>query len=197
MGEVACAGAVEYLIVHTDGIKEFGQDDAAHAVDGIDADAELAALDGLDVGELQLKHAVDMTQVKRKVLNIVSQLVDLGIVEVLACSDVEHLGTVGRRQEFALAIQQFQGIPLTRIVRGGDDDAAVGTAHADSQFGSGCGGEADVDHVASATHEGSADHILHHLARDAAVATYNDLQTGISGFPGDKLCVGGGELNDV
>ena len=72
MGEVASAGAIEYQIVHTEGLEEFGQDDAAHAVDGIHADAELAILDGFEIGELQLEHTVDMAQVEREIFCVLT-----------------------------------------------------------------------------------------------------------------------------
>ena len=72
MCEVACTGAIEYLIIHFKGFKELGQDDAAHAVDGIHADAELAILDRLEFGELQLEHTVDMAQVEREIFCVLT-----------------------------------------------------------------------------------------------------------------------------
>ncbi len=81
-------------------------------------------------------------------------------------------------------------------MRGGDDDAAVGTAHADCQFGGGGGGVADVDDVAAAAHQGAADHILHHFAGDAAVAADDNLAV-VAGLARHKGGVGSGELYDV
>ena len=116
MGEVACAGTVEYMVIHFESLEEFRQDDASHTVDSIHTDAELAALDGVEISKLQLKHAVNMTQVKREVFTILSQLVDFSIVEIFAGCDVEYFSSISCGQEFALAIEQFQGIPLTGIM---------------------------------------------------------------------------------
>ena len=57
-----------------------------------------------------------MALVKRKVLGILAQLVDLCIVEVFAGSDIKHFCTVGSGQELTLAVKQFQSVPLTGVV---------------------------------------------------------------------------------
>ena len=81
-------------------------------------------------------------------------------------------------------------------MRGGDDDAAVGTAHTDCQFGGGGGGVADINNVAAAAHKGAADYILHHFTGDTTVATYDDF-TAMTGLARHKGGVSSGELHDV
>ena len=56
MGKVACAGAVEDLVVDAELVEEIGQDDASHGVDGIHAHTELTLADGLAVNELQSEY---------------------------------------------------------------------------------------------------------------------------------------------
>ena len=175
MGKVARALAVEDLVVDTEGLEELGEDDASDGVDGIGADTELALVDGLAVDEIQLEHGIDMTAVVAVVDSQGAQLVNFCIVKVLGLGDAEHFGTVGSCQEFPLAVEQLQGVPLAGIMRGGDDDAAVGAGHADSQFGGGGGGVADVDDIVAHAHEGAHDDVAYHEAGDAAVATNDDL----------------------
>ena len=77
---------------------------------------------------------------------------------------------MGGREQFALAVEEFEGIPVLGIVRGGDDDAAIGMG---STHGKGCGGrggEADVDHLAAHGHEGAHNDVAHHGARLSGIA---------------------------
>ena len=127
MGEVACAVAVQYLVVDTQCLEELGQDDAAYRIDGIGTHAETSLLDSLQIGQLQLEHCIDMATVVCIVDDALSELVDLGILKLLFLGHTEHFGTVGSSEELALAVKQLQGIPLTGIVRGGDDDTTIST----------------------------------------------------------------------
>ena len=191
MGEVACTLTVENLVVETEGLEELGEDDAAHGVDGIGTDAELALADGLDIDEFQLEHGVDMTTVVGVVDGAGAELVDLCVMEVFGLCDAEHFGTVGSGEELALVVEQLQGVPLAGVVRGGDDDAAVSLSHAYGELGRRCGGVADVDDIVAHTHKGAYDDVADHEAGDSAVATDDDLMTT------DELCIGSGKLDDV
>ena len=127
MGKVACAVAIENLVIDTQGLEQVREDDAAYGVDGIDTDAELALLDGLEVGELQTQHGVDVALVVRIVDDDLAEMIDVGIVEILTLGNGKHFGTIGSRKKLSLAVEQLQGIPLTGVMRGGDDDTAIGT----------------------------------------------------------------------
>ena len=116
MGEVARALAVENLVVDAEGLEELGEDDAADRIDGVGTDAELALVDGLAVNEFQLEHCVDMATVIGVVYGAGTELVYLGVVEVFSLCHAQHFGAVGSGQELALAVEQFQGIPLAGIV---------------------------------------------------------------------------------
>ena len=74
-----------------------------------------------------------------------------------------------------MLVQQFQGVPLAGIMRGGQDDTTTSTLHHHSQF---CGrrrGQVDIYHVPAHTHQGTYYDVLHHLAREARIAAYDDL----------------------
>ena len=116
-----------------------------------------------------------MAVVERVVNDDMSEVFDVGIVEVFFLGHVEHLLSFSSIEELALAVEQLQGIPLARIVGGSNDDAAVGTTHADSQLSGGCRGIADVDDIEAHTYQRATDDIAHHRARDTAVATDDNL----------------------
>ena len=137
-----------------------------------------------------------MALIKTIVFCIFPQMVYICIIEILAGCNVEHLCTFGCRQELALVIEQFEGIPLAGIVGSGDDDATVGSCHADGQFSGRGGGIADVDDIEAHAHQGAAYHILDHLARNASVAAHDDLPA-VSCFFLDECGIGGGELDNV
>ena len=102
-------------------------------------------------------------------------MVHIGIKEILGFGDTEHLVAFFLVEEFALFVEQLQGIPYAWVMAGRDDDAAAGTFHGDGNLGGGGGGQTDVHHIESHTHEGSAYDVFHHLSADARIASHNDL----------------------
>ena len=107
VGEVACAVAVQYLVVDTQCLEELGQDDATYRIDGISTHAETALLDSLKICQLQLEHSIDMATVVSIVDDALSELVDLGILKLLLLGHTEHFGTVGSGQKLTLAVKQL------------------------------------------------------------------------------------------
>ena len=207
VGEVAVGLAVEYLVVYAKGLEQSGKDDAADAVDGVHTDAETGLADGLTVDKLQVEHALDMALVEGVVFDIFAQMVHIGILEVLSLGNTEYLVAILLVEELSLAVEQLEGIPLAGVMGGGNDDAAVGSAHAHSQFGGGGGGESDIDDVVAIAHEGTADHILDHLAGNAGVTANDNAAAGFSPLslsplssflsPLNKGSIGGYKLHDV
>ena len=103
-----------------------------------------------------------------------------------------------------MVVEEFQCVPVARVVRRGDDDAAGCLLHRHSHLRSGGGGEADVDNVEAHTHERSADDILDHLAGDACIASddygVGVCDWGLSAFrdaAADECGVGRRKLHDV
>ena len=116
-----------------------------------------------------------MALVERVVFDILSEVLYVGILKVFVLGNGEHFATVGCGEELALLVEQLQRVPLTRIVTGGDDDAAVGTTHAHGQLCGRCGGVAYVEHIIAHAHQCAAHHLTHHGTRDAPVAAYDNL----------------------
>ena len=197
VGKVTCAVAIEYLVVYTKSLEQVGQDDTTYRVDGVHTNTELTLLDSFHVDKLQLEHRVDMALVERVIDRQRSQLVDLGIVEVFGFGIGQDLCTIGSCQELTFTIKQLQGVPLTGIMRCGDDNTTIGTSHAYSQLcGRGCG-IADIDDIISHAHQGAYYYVTHHQTGDTTITSYNDQRLLVLDSLPDKLGIGCGKLNNV
>ena len=178
MGEIACGIAVEDGVAHTETVEQTGKDDTTHAVDGIHTHAESRLGHGRLVYQPQCQDSVDMLLVEAAVAHIMAEMVDVGIFEILLLGDREHLVAIVLGEELTQVIEQFQCVPLTRVVARGDDDSAISAGHGDSQFGGGGGGQPYVDHIIAHTDERTANHTAHHLAGDASVAPHDNTVVG-------------------
>ena len=115
-----------------------------------------------------------MALVECIVLCIFSEIVNLRILEIFLLCDSQHLVTIVLGQKLAFLIQQLQGVPLAWIVRSCDDDTASRTTHGNSQLSGRSCGKTDVEHVIAHAHQGTTNHVLHHLARDTCITTHHD-----------------------
>ena len=115
-----------------------------------------------------------MATVHGVVLTVVSDVVNVGIVEVFGLGNLQYLLALDLVEELTLAVEQLQRVPLARVMAGGDDDATVGLEPTYGKFGSGGGGEADVDNVVAHADKGAANNAAHHFTRDACVAADDD-----------------------
>ena len=107
-----------------------------------------------------------------------AQVVDLREGELLGGGEVQDGLAFHGGEELALVVQELEGVPLARVVAGGQDDAAVGLREEDGHFRGGRGGEAALDDIDTAAHEGSDDELLHHVARQTGVLADDDLVAG-------------------
>ena len=124
-------------------------------------------------------------------------MVHISILEILLFSDVEYDSTISSSQEFSFFIQQFQGIPLTRIMRGSNDDSTICARHTYGKFCCRRGGKSDVYYIITYSHQRSANHILHHLARDTGITSYHYLIGTALTVTTDKHGISRGELHDI
>ena len=75
-----------------------------------------------------------------------SQPVDRSIGKILAFSHRKYFGTIRPADEFAPGIQQFQRVPLSGIVTGGEDDAPGRSFRHDGHLDRRGGAQAKVHH---------------------------------------------------
>ena len=197
VGEFACRVAVQLHDFAPQPPQEFGHNDAAHGIHGVHDHLEAAFADRLGVHERKRQHLLDMRPVERFARKHMPDAVHAGVLEALLLGHRQHALALGVGEEFAVGVEQLQGVPLTRVVRRGDDDAAVGPLGDDGHLGARRGAEPDVDHVGAAGQQGALDQIGDHFARNTGVAAY-DYGKFFAGIPlGDQTCVCGGEFHDV
>ena len=174
MVEISVRDAVQNLVFHSESFEKIRQYDAAHRVDGVYAYFEMCVPDCLSVYESEVEHRVDMLLVERVVLLVVAQVVNVAIVEVFLLGNLKHFVAVSLCEELAFVVQQFQCVPLARVVAGCDDDTPGSLRHYNGKLRSRSGGKTDVEHVVAHANQCTAHHAANHLAADARVSAHND-----------------------
>ena len=155
--------------------EQLRQDHAANRVHGVECNTELASLDCLNIHERKVFHQIDVLLVVAVVLTVLAEVIYIGILEVFSSGDAQHFSTFSSIQEFAVAVQQLQGVPLTGIVRSGQDNTATSAFHRHGQLCGRGGGKTDVHDIEAHAHERTANNVLHHLARDTCIASNDNL----------------------
>ena len=173
VGEVARGIAVEFHALDAEAFQQARHDDAAHGIDRIHHDGEVSGLHGLHVHGRQGQDGVQVLVGEVLFLDR-AQVVDLGEGELLGGGEVQDGLAFHRGEELALVVQELEGVPLARVVAGGQDDAAVGLREQDGHLGGRGGGEAALDDVDAAAHQGAHDELFHHVARQPGVFAYDD-----------------------
>jgi hypothetical protein len=92
-------------------------------------------------------------------------------------------------------IQQLQGIPFARIMGGGQYDASSRSDTRYLHFEGWGRGQSQIKHIHSAGHEGTANQMIHHIARHAGIPAYHDQAT-LTLFL-QHNCVGVDKGNDI
>ena len=90
-------------------------------------------------------------------------------VKSLAISTFEYGCPFFCIEEFAFFIEKFEGVPLARVVGGGNDYASVSTGESHCHFGGRCGSKSSLHHIHSAGYEGAAYNVFHHLSAKAGI----------------------------
>src|SRR5574344_1913218 len=113
----------------------------------------MSILNSLYVHKFQSKYRINVTLVVRIVFSIFSKMIYIGIFKIFLLSNTQHLITISSSQELTLLVKKFKSIPLTRIMRSGDDDTTGCTTHSNSKFGSRSSSQTDVKHIVAHTHQ--------------------------------------------
>ena len=130
-----------------------------------------------------------------------SKFVDGSEIEIPLLSTVEDSLSLGGRKEFAVLVEEFQRIPLTRVMGGGKDDSSVRSAHRDGQFGRRRAGKAALHDIDATADEGPADELFDHLSGYTGISPHDDLVAAIGlGFGAavpKTFAVSIGEVYDI
>ena len=98
------------------------------------------------------------------------QLMHPGIVDLPTIDQLQDGIAISGGDELALLVEEFQGVPVFRVMAGGDDDARAGIFHRHRHLNGGRGRKPQVHDLDAQPHEGRSDQLADHRARDAAVA---------------------------
>ena len=170
--------AVElHYILHAQRTQQSRNGDAARRVDSVDGNAETGLGNGLLVDQRQSQHALDVGIDGVEILSDGTQVVDLGETDLVALGQAQHLVALGGVDELALGVEQLQGVPMLRVVRGGDDNAAVGLLVDNGHLGGRRRGKAGLDDVDAHTDKGAYNQTVDHSARQTGIATDNECKT--------------------
>ena len=93
--------------------------------------------------------------------------------------------------------QRMKRLSGNAVMRGGDDDAAVGLLADHGHLGPGGGAQPDVDDVRAAGQQGPFHEVRDHFARNTGVASYDYGKFFARIAAGDQAHVGRGEFDDV
>ena len=199
VGEFARGLAVEADAFHAEALEEAGHDDAANGIDRVDDHLEVRSLDGGDVNGLQRQDGVEVL-VREVFLLDVAEGLDGREVEVLAGGEVQDGLAFHGGEEFALVVKELEGVPLARVVRGGEDDAAVCLGEENGHFGRRGRCEAAFDDINAAADERTDDKLFDHVTAQAGVLADDHLVAlAVRGrFALRERCrIGIGKLDDV
>ena len=157
----------------------------------------MACAYSLDVYHLERKHLCYVCVVEVFPKYYLTQSINRGVVECLLLGQREDAFALGVIEELTVLVEQLERIPLLGVMRGGDNDAAVGLVCNYCHLGARGGAESDVDDVGAASHECAFDDVVDHGARDAGVAADNDCETFASVLLAHEANVRRCELDDV
>ena len=199
VGEIARRIAVEFDAFHAQALEQARHDDAAHGIDGVHHHGEMRVADGLHIHGRKGQDGVQVLVGEILFLDR-AQVVDLREGELLGGGKVQDGLAFHRGEELALVVQELEGVPLARVVAGGQDDATVGLREEDGHLGGRRRGETAFDDIDAATHEGPDDELFHHVARQAGVLADDDLVAGTVRLRlalGQRRGIGCREFHDI
>ena len=81
-------------------------------------------------------------------------------VKVVLGSHVEQPGAFGGRDELALLVEEFQGVPLSRVMAGRKDDACIGLQAGDGNLSGRRRAQPDVEHISAHGLQRAANHLV-------------------------------------
>ena len=146
----------------------------AHGIDRIDHHAETTRTHRFDIDSRQGQHTRDMLIVIIRLLDQTANRVNRRVLIINLFSHSQHAFPFGIGEELACSIQQFEGIPLTRIVRRGDDDTAIGLLRNHGHLRTGRGTKSDVDHIHARGQQRTDHQIGDQFARQTGISAHHN-----------------------
>ena len=176
VGEITVGRAVQldYFDAHL--AQQFRNHYAANGVYRIDYHLEFGFAYRIEVSQLECQRTADVFVVVAAAFDDATDPVDFRIGRYACLGQCQYFFPFRIVEEFAVRIEQFERIPLFRVVAGGKKNAAVGLLAGNGQFDRGGGGQSDIDDIHPAAAERTFDDRGGHFAREARIAADYDLQ---------------------
>ena len=197
MGEISRWLVVEHGVFHAQLVEQFGQNNASHAVHRIDNNFKSGLTNGISINQLQCQHAVDVALVETIVLTIMAQVVYVCIGKVTLIGYLQKFCAIFGRKKLTFIVEQFQSVPLARIMTCGDNYTPIGSCHSNGQLCSRRCGQPDVQHIKAHSHERTTHNVLNHIARNTCIAANNDGVVALWHALTNESGVRRSKLNDV
>ena len=176
--EIAGRFTVEFFYMfHTQTFKKFRENDTAYRVHTVNRYTEIGFLDSFYIYQVESQYTVDMFLIISQVFAIRAQVVYIGIVEFLSLSNTKYFIAFGCIQKFTMFIQQFQCVPLFRVMRSCQDNTATGAFHCYSKF---CGrgrSKINVYYIPAHSHQCADYYVFYHFTGNAGITSHNNLIT--------------------
>ena len=155
--------AIHFDAFHSQPFEELRHDDASHGIHRIEGHLEAGLLHSLHVHGFQSQDGIYMC-ISEVFLDDCTERVHIGEIEILLFRAFQNGRAFSRIQEFPFLVQEFECIPLFRVMRCCQYDTSVCLFEYDSHFRSRSGCIAGLDHVHAAGDEGTADELFHHFS---------------------------------
>jgi hypothetical protein len=138
---------VHYNYLTTKGFQQGWHRDRASRIDGIHHNFVAFFRYRSHIHQGQGQYFVNMFLNITVILAVRTQLIHSGILDVFFLHQRQNLCAVIGTDELAMAVQQFQGVPFSRVVAGRQDNSARSLLHHDSHFYRGRSAQAQINHV--------------------------------------------------
>ena len=135
-----------YHLLHPQSLQQLRDNHPTHRINGIHHHFQPGFRNSITVHQFQSQHLVDMILCIIFLYNL-AQVVHLGIFKILFLSKRQHLCPVVSRQEFPPAVQQFQSIPLLRIMACRQNNTSVRFLGSHGNLRRRRGSQSDIDHI--------------------------------------------------
>ena len=146
---------------------------STNRIDAVDGYGEVTFLDRLNVHQFEIQYLLHMIR-QIVLMRHMAQRIHFSEGKVLLLRNRKHALSFGIVEELAMLIEQFERIPLFRIMTGGEDDTSCRFFSGDRQFRCRCCCQTDIHHVIAHAHQRTANDLLHHMAAQTGIMTHYD-----------------------
>ena len=127
--------AVEFnYVVYAEFLQKLWQHDSANRVHAVDNDLEIGSLYCIEIEDFHLQNHVDVAVFVVGNLGFLAKVVDVVISKVFRFGNCKHVLAFLVGEEFAVAVEELQGVPLLGVVACRDDDSAGSLFQDNSHF---------------------------------------------------------------